>query len=82
MRNFDCPSYDACLSRAAMANSPGFDCAACPHVKARAPREEFDIISYHLLLRAIFRPDLYARYRGAKGVRKPRLNTEMACSPA
>ncbi|MEW5734217.1 MAG: hypothetical protein AB1921_05140 [Thermodesulfobacteriota bacterium] len=72
MRNLDCPKYDNCLSNAAKSNVPDFDCGPCQHSRVKAPTDEIDITAYHLLLRAIFSPEQYAVYRGAKGTRKPR----------
>lgn len=70
MRNLDCPHYDTCLSQAAKANAPGWDCSPCPERNSRKEMGEFDVLACKILLHAIFKPDLYAIYRGSKGPRK------------
>jgi len=77
MRNPDCPKYDACLSRAAKKNAPGWDCSGCVHKTAYVDREEIDITAYLHLLRAIFWPDEHAAYRGTRTVRRSGKAQEM-----
>lgn len=62
-RDIYCKHYNSCLSKAAKSNSQ-FNCIGCRN-KVHAPFlvEETDFTNYYLLLWALFKPDLYARYK-------------------
>jgi hypothetical protein len=69
MRNVLCPYYLNCLDRAVQQNSAGWDCSSCRHRNDRANIGEIELERYQLLLWAIFKPDLYKKYRSTEAAR-------------
>lgn len=68
-RNVLCPYYRKCLDKAIHDNLP-WDCSECIHRNERADDiGEIDLMRYQLLLWAIFKPDLYRKYRSTEAAR-------------
>ena len=63
MRNVFCPHYKRCLDHAAKANLPDMRCDDCNLRDESGKIYETDFTEYYLLLLAIFKPELYHKYR-------------------
>ncbi|MDI6688192.1 MAG: hypothetical protein QME06_08255 [Desulfobacterales bacterium] len=56
-------------------NFQGFDCSKCKHCKDKTDIGDLDLERYYLLLWAIFKPDLYRKYRAMESVRAQLIKT-------
>ncbi len=66
-RNIFCPNYSHCLDKAAKQNAPSWECDRCEHRNARdGIINETEFTEFFLLLWAVFRPELYHKYREAQ----------------
>jgi len=61
MRNPFCKKYDICLEYAAKQDFK-FDCSECTRMMTNSV-EVHDLKGCHLLLWALFKPDLYRKFR-------------------
>ena len=61
-RNISCAFYRKCLTKAVKENTD-FDCSHCKHRNNDDFREEINLEAYQLLLWAVFKPNLYRRYK-------------------
>ena len=65
MRNPHCSRYDLCLTLAAQMNADGFNCEHCRYRRSYF-RQKSDLIGSYMLAAAVFRPEIYKKYRGWK----------------
>lgn len=57
--------YSIRPGQAAKVNAPGWDWYTCADRQSNAEVEETDADGHHMLILAVFNPDLYLRYRQA-----------------
>lgn len=63
MRKTDCRHYSECLTTAAKANLVDLDCDSCLNYSEERNPGYGDGTQHFLFLWALFRPELYRRYR-------------------
>ena len=65
MRNVFCPEYGRCLDQVIKENKTGFSCDRCGSRGVKTFKS--DLIGEVLLLMAIFRPEIYDKFRELGG---------------
>ena len=63
MRNVLCPDYTRCLDKAVKQKLKGWTCEGCAKRFVQGHIEETDFVKEWLFLYALFREDLYRKYR-------------------